>query len=135
MRVSETFKLGRPVFSFEFFPPRTDQASRDLFKAIDQLQALRPDFVTVTYGAGGSTRERTIELVTELKHRLRIEVAAHLTCVGHSADEIGDIAQRLRVNGIENIMALRGDPPKGEEHFTQAAGGFAHATELIRFLR
>ena len=135
MRISETFKLGRPVFSFEFFPPRTDQAARDLFKSIDQLQALRPNFVTVTYGAGGSTRERTIELVTEIKHRLRIEVAAHLTCVGHSADEIGAIAQRLRANGIENLMALRGDPPRGEDHFVQPEGGFAHATELIRFLR
>jgi methylenetetrahydrofolate reductase (NADPH) len=135
MRVSEVFKLGRPIFSFEFFPPRTDQAARDLFKAIDQLQALRPDFVTVTYGAGGSTRERTIELVTDIKHRLRIEVAAHLTCVGHTADEIAAIAERLRGNGIENLMALRGDPPRGEDHFVQPEGGFGHATELIGFLR
>src|SRR3989442_2340891 len=135
MRVSETFKLGRPVFSFEFFPPKSDQAARDLFKTIDQLQTLRPDFVTVTYGAGGSTRERTIELVTELKHRLRIEVAAHLTCVGHNADEMARICERLRSNGIENLMALRGDPPKGEATFTQPEGGFGHATELIRFVR
>src|SRR5919198_1075631 len=119
MRISEAFKLGRPTFSFEFLPPRTDQAARDLFKTIDHLQALRPDFVTVTYGAGGSTRERTIELVTDIKHRLRIEVAAHLTCVGHSADEIGAIAERLRRNGIENLMALRGDPPRGQERFTK----------------
>ena len=135
MRISEAFKLGRPLFSFEFFPPKTDQAARDLFKTIDQLQALRPDFVTVTYGAGGSTRERTIELVTEIKHRLRIEVAAHLTCVGHTAAEIGAIAERLRVNGIENLMALRGDPPRGETRFVQPEGGFGHATELIGFLR
>jgi methylenetetrahydrofolate reductase (NADPH) len=135
MRISEAFKLGRPTFSFEFLPPRTDQAARDLFKTIDHLQALRPDFVTVTYGAGGSTRERTIELVTDIKHRLRIEVAAHLTCVGHTADEIAAIAQRLRANGIENLMALRGDPPRGQDHFVQPEGGFAHGSDLIRFLR
>ena len=135
MRISEAFKLGRPTFSFEFLPPRTDQAARDLFKTIDHLQALQPDFVTVTYGAGGSTRERTIELVTDIKHRLRIEVAAHLTCVGHTADEVGAIAERLRRNGIENLMALRGDPPRGQEHFTQPEGGFGHASELIGYLR
>lgn len=135
MRISEVFKLRRPVFSFEFFPPRTDPAARDLFTTIAQLGELRPDFVTVTYGAGGSTRERTIELVTELKHRIRMEVAAHLTCVGHNADEIARICDRLRANGIENIMALRGDPPRGETTFTRPEGGFGHASELIRFLR
>jgi methylenetetrahydrofolate reductase (NADPH) len=135
VRISEAFKLGRPLFSFEFLPPKTDQAARDLFKTIDHLQALRPDFVTVTYHAGGSTRERTIELVTEIKHRLRIEVAAHLTCVGHTAEEIAAIGRRLRTNGIENLMALRGDPPRGEAHFVQAEGGFGHASELIAFLR
>ncbi len=135
MRISEAFKLGRPVFSFEFFPPKTDQAARELFRVIEHLQELRPDFVTVTYGAGGSTRERTIELVTELKHRIRIEVAAHLTCVGHDADEIARICDRLRANGIENLMALRGDPPRGSRSFVQPEGGFGHASELIAFLR
>jgi methylenetetrahydrofolate reductase (NADH) len=135
VRISEAFKLGRPVYSFEFFPPRTDQAARDLFRTIEELQALRPNFVTVTYGAGGSTRERTIELATELKHRIRIEVAAHITCVGHTADEIARICERLRVNGIENLMALRGDPPRGDKTFKQVEGGFAHATELIRFIK
>ncbi len=135
MRISEAFKLGRPLFSFEFFPPKTDEAARELFRAIEHLQELRPDFVTVTYGAGGSTRERTIELVTELKHRIRIEVAAHLTCVGHDAGEIARICDRLRVNGIENLIALRGDPPRGQSAFVQPEGGFGHASELIRFLR
>jgi methylenetetrahydrofolate reductase (NADPH) len=135
VRISEAFKLGRPVFSFEFFPPRTDQAARDLFRTIEHLQELRPDFVTVTYGAGGSTRERTIELVTELKHRIRIEVAAHLTCVAHSAEEIATILERLRANGIENVMALRGDAPRGEKAFTRPEGGFRHASELIHFIR
>src|SRR2546428_13810732 len=131
MRVSETFKLGPRLFSFEFFPPKSDQAARDLFKTIDQLQTLRPDFVTVPYGAGGSTRERTIELVTELKHRLRIEVAAHLTCVGHNADEIARICDRLVANGIENIMALRGDPPGGQKGVVQPQGGFGHGRDPI----
>lgn len=135
MRISEAFKLGRPVYSFEFFPPKTDQAARDLFRTIDELQVLRPTFVTVTYGAGGSTRERTIELATELKHRIRIEVAAHLTCVGHTAPDIARICERLRANGIENVMALRGDPPRGDLAFKQVEGGFAHATELIRFIK
>src|SRR5205823_11673968 len=135
VRISEAFKLGRPVYSFEFFPPKTDQAARDLFRTIDELQVLRPTFVTVTYGAGGSTRERTIELATELKHRIRIEVAAHLTCVGHTAPDIARICERLRANGIENVMALRGDPPRGDLAFKQVEGGFAHATELIRFIK
>lgn len=135
MRISEAFKLGRPIFSFEFFPPRTDQASRELFRTMIDLQELRPQFVTVTYGAGGSTRERTIELVTELKHRLRIEVAAHLTCVGHTAEEIAEVCDRLARNGIENVMLLRGDPPRGQTSFVRPAGGFAHATELIAFVR
>ena len=135
MRISEAFKLGRPVFSFEFFPPRTDDAARELFRTIEHLQELRPDFVTVTYGAGGSTRERTIELVTELKHRIRIEVAAHLTCVGHDAAEIARICDRLVANGIENIMALRGDPPRGQKAFVQPEGGFGHGSDLIAFIR
>ena len=123
------------MYSFEFFQPKTDQAARDLFRTIDELQVLRPTFVTVTYGAGGSTRERTIELATELKHRIRIEVAAHLTCVGHTAPDIARICERLRANGIENVMALRGDPPRGDLAFKQVEGGFAHATELIRFIK
>jgi methylenetetrahydrofolate reductase (NADPH) len=135
VRISEAFKLGRPTFSFEFFPPRTDQAARELFHTIAELQDLRPHFVTVTYGAGGSTRERTIELVTEIKHRLRIEVAAHLTCVGHTADEIARVCDRLARNGIENVMALRGDPPRGATTFVPPEGGFAHANELIAFIR
>lgn len=135
MRISEAFKLGRPLFSFEFFPPRTDHAARELFQTIEHLQELRPDFVTVTYGAGGSTRERTVELVTDIKHRIRIEVAAHLTCVGHTADEIARILDRLRANGIENVMALRGDPPRGQRAFVQPEGGFGHGSDLIAFIR
>ncbi len=135
MYIKDCFKDDRPVFSFEFFPPKTPEALEGLYTTIEKLAPLNPSFVSVTYGAGGSTRERTIDLVGRIKNQLNIEAAAHLTCVGHSAAEIGAILERLKAQGIENIIALRGDPPKGETQYVQAAGGFAHGSDLVRFIR
>jgi len=126
---------GWPVFSFEFFPPKTDEGARTLMATVADLQeAWKPDFVSVTYGAGGTTRDRTLEVVTAIRRDLGINTMAHLTCSGSSRDEIAGIVDRLVEDGIENILALRGDPPKGETGFTARDDGFAHATDLIEYL-
>ncbi|MCZ6596518.1 MAG: methylenetetrahydrofolate reductase [NAD(P)H] [Planctomycetota bacterium] len=126
---------GRPVFSFEFFPPKTDKGADHLMLSAAELKDMvAPDFISVTYGAGGSTRERTLECVTRIQRDLGITAMAHLTCMAHTAEEIGVVVDTLVAEGIENVLALRGDPPKGEEHFASPAGGFGHASELIEFL-
>lgn len=135
MRIIDAFGRDEPVFSFEFSPPRTDEAAEQLRATVRELAALRPDYVSVTYGAGGSTRERTIETVTEIKRDTGIEAMAHLTCVGHTAEELAVILDRLRDAGMENVLALRGDPPKGEQAFVVTEGGFAHASDLATFIR
>jgi methylenetetrahydrofolate reductase (NADPH) len=135
VRISEMHGRGRPVFSFEFFPPKSDEGARNLMAtAADLRDALNPDFVSVTYGAGGSTRERTLECVTRIQADLGITAMAHLTCVGSKEADLGEVIGRLIDNGVENVLALRGDPPKGATSFTPTAGGFAHASELISFL-
>lgn len=135
MRIRDLFHAGTPLFSFEFFPPKTPEGEETLAATLRRLRALNPSFVSVTYGAGGSTRERTIDLVTRIKRDLGLETMAHLTCVGHSRDEIAAILDRLCANGIENVMALRGDPPRGETAFVAPKDGFGHAVELVRFIR
>jgi len=135
MRIPQLLATGTPVFSFEFFPPKTEKGARALLGTIERLRELAPSFVSVTYGAGGSTREKTIELVTLIKRDYGIEAMAHLTCVGHDRTEIAALLARLRSNGIENIMALRGDPPQGETSFVRPPNGFAYAWELVRFIR
>ena len=134
MRIAERLQHKRPVFSFEFFPPKTEKGERVLWRSLEQLVHLQPDFVSVTYGAGGSTRDRTIELVGRIKRELGLEPLAHLTCVGSTRDEIAGILDRLGELGVENILALRGDPPKGEERFTATEGGFASARDLVEFV-
>jgi len=126
---------GWPVFSFEFFPPKTEEGAKALMATVADLQEVwKPDFVSVTYGAGGSSRDRTIDLVGAIQRDLGINVMAHLTCAGSSREEIAAIVERLIDDGIENILALRGDPPQGESGFQARADGFAHATDLIEFL-
>jgi methylenetetrahydrofolate reductase (NADPH) len=126
---------GRPVFSFEFFPPKSDEGARALMGTVADLRdALAPDFVSVTYGAGGSTRERTLEVVSRIQGELGITAMAHLTCVGSTETDLCDVVGRLIGSGIENILALRGDPPKGEAEFQATLGGFAHASQLIAYL-
>lgn len=126
---------GWPVFSFEFFPPKTDEGAKTLMTTVADLQdAWKPDFVSVTYGAGGSTRDRTIEVLSAIQRDLGINTMAHLTCSGSSRAEISGIVERLVDDGVENILALRGDPPKGDDAFRARDDGFAHATDLIQFL-
>jgi methylenetetrahydrofolate reductase (NADPH) len=135
MQIRDLLVVRRPVFSFEFFPPKTDEASQQLEKTISDLRPLEPDFVSVTYGAGGSTREKTIDLVGRVKRDSGIEVMAHLTCVGSTSEELRDVLDRLAAAGIDNVLALRGDPPKGQTTFQAVEGGFAHASELVGFIR
>ena len=138
MRIEELFGRGRPVFSFEFFPPKTDEAGLELLRTVADLRELvAPDFVSVTYGAGGSTRGRTVELVSRIQSELSLTAMAHLTCVGHTKDELSQILGRLERRGIENVLALRGDAPKEAQGagFTPTPGGFAHASELMEFIR
>jgi len=121
---------GKPLFSFEFFPPKNEAASAQLLETIAQLKDLKPDFVSVTYGAGGSTRSQTLDLVTHIKRDTGIEAMAHLTCVGHSKAEIRGVLEDLAKAGVDNVLALRGDPPKGETTFRPHPDGFHYANEL-----
>lgn len=134
MRIRDLFDLGRPVFSFEFFPPKDDSGVDALFGRIQELRRLRPDFVSVTYGAGGSTRDRTIALVSRIQREIGLTAMAHLTCVGHTKEELAAVAQTLHDAGVRNVLALRGDPPKGESAFRAVEGGFRYASELVGFL-
>jgi methylenetetrahydrofolate reductase (NADPH) len=124
----------QPTFSFEFFPPQTDDGMRQLFETISHLRELEPTFVSVTYGAGGSVRQRTVDLVTRIRHELDIEPVAHLTCVNATAGELRTILDGLRDNGIDNVLALRGDPPKGSDAFVPTEGGFAQSVEFMEFI-
>lgn len=135
MRIPTYFESGRPAFSFEFFPPKTDEGVEHLSQTIGELKALSPAFVSVTYGAGGSSRQRTVELVKRIKGEHDVEAMAHLTCVGSDRDEIDRVLRQLKEAGIENVLALRGDPPKGEATFTRPADGFSYAYELVAYIR
>jgi methylenetetrahydrofolate reductase (NADPH) len=135
MRIIDILNSGRRSVSFEFFPPKDDQGFADLFRTIESLKPLDPTYVSVTYGAGGSTRRKTVDLVKRIKHETGIEAMAHLTCVGATGDEIREVLDDLHGGGIENVLPLRGDPPKGAEAFIKTAGGFGHANELIAFVR
>ncbi|MBI4702979.1 MAG: methylenetetrahydrofolate reductase [NAD(P)H] [Deltaproteobacteria bacterium] len=135
MKIAQMLDRREPVVSFEFFPPRSEQAEEELFRTVDALRACRPSFVSVTYGAQGNTRDLTLDLVARIKRELAMEPLAHLTCVGSGRDEIRRVLDRLLAAGIENVLALRGDPPPGEGRFQAPPGGFAHASELVSFVR
>ena len=135
MRIDELLQHRRPCISFEFFPPKTDAGVENLLKTIRALRILNPGFVSVTYGAGGSSRARSREVVGRIKRELDIEPMAHVTCTGHSEAELVEIFTDLQSEGVENIMALRGDPPKGQPNFERHPEGFAYATDLIAMLR
>jgi methylenetetrahydrofolate reductase (NADPH) len=135
MRIAERLKRPEPAFSFEFFPPRTPEAVERLYATARALKALDPTFVSVTYGAGGSTRELTVDLVTRMKHELGLETMAHLTCVGHTKEELAEVLDKLVDGGVENVLALRGDPPKGQTEFVRPEGGFGYGQELARFIK
>lgn len=135
MRISDALATLRPFFSFEFFPPKDDEGSRALFATIALLAPLRPAFVSITYGAGGSSRERTVALAKQIKNEIGLTVMAHVTCVGSTRAELRVLFDDLARGGIENVLALRGDPPKGAASFEAPPGGFAHASELVAMLR
>ncbi len=136
MKISDLFAAGgRRLFSFEFFPPKTDAGQQTLERTIRELAELDPGYVSVTYGAGGSTRSKTVEIVQWIEREAHITAMAHLTCVGATQNEIAQVIDRLVDAGIENIMALRGDPPVGQEKFEAVRGGFNYAADLIAFIR
>lgn len=134
--ISEAYRSGDPVFSFEFFPPKTDKGAENLMRTAAELkEKVEPDFISVTYGAGGTTRDRTHQVVTRIQDELGVNGMAHLTCVGSTREEIGDVVKRLTDAGVRNVLALRGDPPDGADNFQVTEGGFAHATDLIEYLK
>ena len=133
--ISDLFTLKRPVRSLEFFPPKDEAGVENLRAAATTLKRMNPDFVSVTYGAGGTTRDRTAQVSALLKNELGFTVMPHLTCVGHSRDELGEIADRIHNGGFRNIMTLRGDPPKGATEFKVANEGLRNANELVTLLK
>ena len=135
MRVDEIIASSdRPTFSVEFSPPRTPEGEENLFETARQLSELEPDFVSVTYGAGGSTRDGTVEITRRLKEEMGLETMAHLSCVGETTDGLTATLDKIGEAGIENVFALRGDPPRGEGDFVATEGGLGNAAELIRFI-
>ena len=135
MRIDEILAAAdEPVFSFEFFPPKTDEGWENLRTALQELRAFEPDFASVTYGAGGSTRGRTLEVTKWLKQDLGIEAMAHLSCVGASRDELGTILDGIGEAGIDNVLALRGDPPRGETEWRPHPEGLRYSTELAALI-
>lgn len=135
MLVKDILNTERTSFSFEFFPPKTEKGWGSLFETISDLEPLKPAYVSVTYGAGGSTRDKTHDLVTKIEKDTGITVVSHLTCVGSSKDEIMDILKKYDEAGIANILALRGDAPEGMNKWEQHPDGFKHASELVAFIK
>jgi methylenetetrahydrofolate reductase (NADPH) len=135
MHIDEIFETReQPVFSFEFFPPKTDEGEQNLRLALEDLRAFEPDFVSVTYGAGGTTRGRTFDLTRWIKQELGIEAMAHLSCVGSTREQLRGILDGIEASGIENVLALRGDPPRGQSEWTPHPGGLRYSTELAALI-
>lgn len=131
MRIDEIIAAdGDPVFSFEFFPPKTEEGEQSLYAALEALRPLEPSFVSVTWGAGGSTREKTIEIVSRIRATHELEAMAHFTCVGATVEELHGALRQMRDAGIDNVLTLRGDPPRGQDRFVATAGGLSYASEL-----
>jgi methylenetetrahydrofolate reductase (NADPH) len=136
VRIDEIIaRSEQPVFSFEFFPPKTDEGEANLRAALAELTGLEPDFASVTYGAGGSTRDRTLGVTRWLKQELGIEAMAHLTCVGASVQDLQATLGQIEQAGIENVLALRGDPPRGQSEWVAHPGGLNHSRELLELIR
>ena len=134
MRIDEIIAGETPVFSFEFLPPKTDAGEQNLYRALRELQPLDPSFVSVTYGAGGSSREKTIEIVKRIKDEFGIEAMAHFTCVGATVPELRETLDEMRAAGIDNVLALRGDPPGGQQEWTKTDGGLEYSRELVELI-
>ena len=134
MRIAELLAQRRPVFSFEFFPPKTDEGQQTLERTLEVLRDDAPDYVSMTYGAGGTTRSSTVELTRWIKQDLGIEAMAHLSCVGEPRERLVEILQEIEAAGVENVLALRGDPPRGETKWRPHPGGLHYSVELIRLI-
>jgi methylenetetrahydrofolate reductase (NADPH) len=134
MRIDHLLAGPGPVFSFEFFPPKTDEGERNLYTALDELSALDPSFVSVTYGAGGSTRKKTIEIVKRIKRDHGLEAMAHFTCVGATAAQLRGTLDEMLDAGVENVLALRGDPPAGQTEWIKTEGGLEYSSELVAMI-
>lgn len=136
MRIADLYRAGSsPVFSLEFFTPKNEAGRRALFRAIERLKAIEPSFVSITCGAAGTTRERTADLAIEIQRTYGVTAMAHLVCTGTTTEELDHTLRHMKEEGIENILALRGDPPKGAVDWTPVEGGFRHASELASFVR
>lgn len=135
MKISDLFPSEKPTISFEFFPPRTEKSAQELYETITALAAHNPDFVSVTYGAGGTTRELTNDLVEKIIKETSISVVPHLTCVCHKEGEIAEILEKYSAAGVDNILALRGDLPQGKEDYDRNQDDFLYATDLVSFIK
>jgi methylenetetrahydrofolate reductase (NADPH) len=134
MRINEILAAETPVFSFEFFPPKTEAGEQNLYRALDELKPLEPSFVSVTYGAGGSSREKTIEIVKRIKEDFGLEAMAHFTCVGATVPDLRATLDEMQRAGIDNVLALRGDPPDGQDAWTKTEGGLEYSRELVELI-
>ena len=134
MSLSELFKT-KQVLSFELFPPKTEKGEANLYKHVEALMSFQPDFFTCTYGAGGSTQEKTLQIINHVKQKFNVPVASHLTCVGSTVDQLRDYLEQAKSMSVDSIMALRGDPPKGETEFVAPEGGLSYANELVDLIR
>ena len=138
MRIDDAIARGdEPTFSFEFFPPKSEEGERNLEAALEELSGMDPTFVSVTYGAGGSVEQkhRTVEIVSSIKERYGLEAMAHFTCVGATTDELRETLDRMAAAGIDNVLALRGDPPEGQSDWEATEGGLSYSRELVELLR
>ncbi|MFQ5738432.1 MAG: methylenetetrahydrofolate reductase [NAD(P)H] [Acidobacteriota bacterium] len=135
MGFADFYRRHRPVISFELFPPKTERGLRQLERRLPKLIALHPAFISVTYGALGSTRERTLDITSRIQHEFGQVAAHHITCVGSTREEIRRNLEKISLSGIDNIVALRGDPPQGQKEFRVHEGGYPHASDLVRDIR
>jgi methylenetetrahydrofolate reductase (NADPH) len=135
MSLSQLYRPGRISLSFELFPPKTDQGLEELMRTVGELIPYGPDYFTCTYGAGGTTRDRTLAITSRVKREYGLPVASHLTCVGSTTDQLRGYLQNARASGVDYIVALRGDPPKGDSQFRPVPGGLQYANELVSLIR
>lgn len=135
MLIKDFYKKDKRVVSFEVFPPRKEAGIQKLYETIEDLKDINPDYVSVTYGAGGSTKDKSVEIASTIQNKIGIETMAHLTCVNSTKEDIGEILKQFKEKNIDNILALRGDPPSGQENFTKTIGGFGYANELVEYIK
>ncbi|MHB8864549.1 MAG: methylenetetrahydrofolate reductase, partial [Pirellulaceae bacterium] len=135
MSLAATYGAGKFALSFELYPPKTRQGEAALYRHVQELLACEPSFITCTYGAGGSTRTQTLEIISQVRSRFRLPVASHLTCVGSTVDQLRAYLTQAEEAGVEHIVALRGDPPAGDKEFRPAAGGLQYANELVALIK